>query len=136
MGRRNHDRYTAADWKEAGPTVGAILANRWLVYTGCDLCELRFVILAKAGARRPETHRPRAGAGLRPVGARCDLPADGLSGPGCPLGAAAWRERGCGDDVRVVPPPVSSLTGDHVGGDEAESVGLSLNRESKIHGWR
>lgn len=41
MSRRNHDRYTAADWKEAGPTVGAILANRWLVYTECDLCELR-----------------------------------------------------------------------------------------------
>ena len=41
MGRRNHDRYTADDWREAGPTVGAILANRWLVYTECDLCELR-----------------------------------------------------------------------------------------------
>ena len=41
MGRRNPDRYTAADWRFAGPTAGAILANRWLVYTECDLCELR-----------------------------------------------------------------------------------------------
>ena len=39
MGRRNLDRYTPADWKEAGHTVGAILANRWLVYTECELCE-------------------------------------------------------------------------------------------------
>lgn len=35
MTRRNFDRYTADDWKLAGRTVGAILANRWLVYTGC-----------------------------------------------------------------------------------------------------
>ena len=100
MGRRNHDRYTADDWREAGPTVGAILANRWLVYTECDLCELRFVTLAKAGARRPETHRPRARPGLCPVGPRHDLPENGLPGPGHLLGAAAWGERGCGDDVR------------------------------------
>lgn len=89
MSRRNHDRYTADDWREAGPTVGAILANRWLVYTECDLCELRAVTLAKAGARRPETHRPRTRPGLRPVGPRHDLPPDGLPGPGCLLGAAA-----------------------------------------------
>jgi hypothetical protein len=97
MTRRNFDRYTADDWREAGPTVGAILANRWLVYTEC---ELRFVTLAKAGARRPETHRPRTRPGLRPVGPRHDLPQDGLPGPGHLLGAAAWGERGCGDDVR------------------------------------
>ena len=36
----------ADDWRQAGPTVGAILANRWLVYTECDLCELRFVTRA------------------------------------------------------------------------------------------
>jgi hypothetical protein len=36
MTRRNPDRYTADDWRQAGPTVGAILANRWLVYTECD----------------------------------------------------------------------------------------------------
>ena len=41
MTRRNPDRYTPADWQEAGRTVGAILANRWLVYTECELCELR-----------------------------------------------------------------------------------------------
>ncbi len=41
MTRRNPDRYTADDWKQAGPTVGALIANRWLVYTECDLCELR-----------------------------------------------------------------------------------------------
>lgn len=42
MGRRNHDRYTADDWREAGPTVGAILANRWLVYTRCNPRALSF----------------------------------------------------------------------------------------------
>jgi 5-methylcytosine-specific restriction endonuclease McrA len=100
MTRRNPDRYTVQDWKFAGPTVGAIIANRWLVYTECDLCELRAVTLAKAGAGRPETHRPRARLQLRPVGPRHDLPPDGLPGPGHLLGAAAWGERGCGDDVR------------------------------------
>ena len=41
MTRRNPDRYTDEDWKLAGRTVGALLANRWLVYTECELCELR-----------------------------------------------------------------------------------------------
>lgn len=41
MGRRNLDRYSDADWREAGMTVGAIIANRWLVYSECDLCRLR-----------------------------------------------------------------------------------------------
>jgi hypothetical protein len=34
------------------------------------------------------------------VGPRHDLPENGLPGPGHLLGAAAWGERGCGDDVR------------------------------------
>lgn len=54
------------------------------------------VIPAKAG-----THRPRARPRLRPVGPRHDLPQDGLPGAGHLLGAAAWGERGCGDDVRI-----------------------------------
>ena len=37
MTRRNPDRYTAAEWQKASHTVGAILANRWLVYTECEL---------------------------------------------------------------------------------------------------
>jgi hypothetical protein len=41
MGRKNPDRYSDADWRFAGSTVGAIIANRWLVYTECDLCQLR-----------------------------------------------------------------------------------------------
>lgn len=41
MGRKNPDRYSDADWHFAGSTVGAIIANRWLVYTECDLCHLR-----------------------------------------------------------------------------------------------
>lgn len=53
------------------------------------------VIPAKAG-----THRPRTRPGPRPVGAEHDLPPHGLPGPGHLLGAAAWGERGCGDDVR------------------------------------
>lgn len=40
MTRRNPDRSTARDRKHAGPTVGAIVANRWLVCLECDLCEL------------------------------------------------------------------------------------------------
>ncbi len=34
------------------------------------------------------------------MGPRHDLPQNGLPGPGHLLGAAAWGERGCGDDVR------------------------------------
>ena len=41
MGRKNLDRYTAEDWRLAGGTVGAIIANRWLVFTECDVCDLR-----------------------------------------------------------------------------------------------
>lgn len=41
MGRKNLDRYSDADWRQAGRTVGAIIANRWLVYSECDLCRLR-----------------------------------------------------------------------------------------------
>lgn len=41
MGRRNLDRYSDEDWRHAGRTVGAIVANRWLVYSECDLCQLR-----------------------------------------------------------------------------------------------
>ena len=97
MTRRNPDRYTDADWKEAGRTVGAILANRWLVYTECELCELRLVIAAKAGTRRPETHRPRARDELRPVGAEHDLPADG-----CPGRVTFWvRPHGASGDVAM-----------------------------------
>ena len=51
MGRRNPDRYTAADWKIAGRSLGAIIANRWLVYTECDLCQLRIQADLKRIAR-------------------------------------------------------------------------------------
>lgn len=94
MGRRNHDRYTAADWKFAGSTVGAILANRWLVYTECDLCELRI----RADLKRIARER---GANFVLWGrATTCRRKDGLPGAGHLLGAAAWGERGCGDDVR------------------------------------
>ena len=55
MTRRNFDRYTADDWRQAGPTVGAILANRWLVYTECELCELRIRADLKRIARERGT---------------------------------------------------------------------------------
>lgn len=51
MGRRNPDRYTAADWRLAGGTVGAILANRWTVFTECEVCELRIQADLKRIAR-------------------------------------------------------------------------------------
>lgn len=41
MGRRDPDRYAAADRQAAGRTVGAMRANRWRVDTECELCELR-----------------------------------------------------------------------------------------------
>lgn len=56
MTRRNPDRYTAEDWKMAGRTVGAILANRWLVYTECELCELRIRADLKRIARERGRH--------------------------------------------------------------------------------
>lgn len=43
MGRKNLDRYTSADWRRAGPTVRAVIENRWRVYTECEVCELRMV---------------------------------------------------------------------------------------------
>lgn len=60
----------------------------------------RRVIPAKAGTRRPETHRPRTRPGLRPAGAEHDLAADGVSGTGDLPGAAARGEPGCGDDLK------------------------------------
>jgi hypothetical protein len=51
MGRRNPDRYSDSDWKNAGYTVGAILSNRWLVYAECDLCALRIQADLKRIAR-------------------------------------------------------------------------------------
>lgn len=48
MGRRNPDRYTLDDWRLAGGSVAAIIANRWFVFTECELCELRM----KADLRR------------------------------------------------------------------------------------
>jgi hypothetical protein len=43
VGRKNLDRYTPADWRNAGPTVQAVIENRWRVYTECEVCELRMV---------------------------------------------------------------------------------------------
>lgn len=51
MGRRNPDRYSDDDWRQAGFTVGAVIANRWLVYTECELCELRIEADLKRVAR-------------------------------------------------------------------------------------
>lgn len=43
MGRKNRDRYTLADWKEACPTVGAIRRARWVVTACCPVCDLEIV---------------------------------------------------------------------------------------------
>ena len=43
VGRKNLDRYTPADWRRAGPTVRAVIENRWRVYTECEVCDLRMV---------------------------------------------------------------------------------------------
>lgn len=40
-GRLNRDRYGAADWRAKGETVGRIISNGWLVYTECEVCQLR-----------------------------------------------------------------------------------------------
>jgi len=87
MTRRNHDRYTADDWREAGPTVGTILANRWLVYIGCDLWAL-------SSPRKP--CHPRASGDASPANA-----ARASSCGAAPRRAAGWAARagspsGCG----------------------------------------
>lgn len=41
MGRKNADRYTDAEWRQAGFTVQAIIANGWPVFTQCQVCDLR-----------------------------------------------------------------------------------------------
>lgn len=41
MGRKNYDAYSAQDWRDASPTVRAILANRWTVFADCPICDLR-----------------------------------------------------------------------------------------------
>jgi hypothetical protein len=91
MGRRNTKRYTADDWKEAGRTVGAIIANRWVVYTECELCELRI----QADLKRIARER----GGNLVLWGRSTVPADGMSRSSDLLGQAARCERGCGDDL-------------------------------------
>lgn len=41
VGRRNHDRYTVDDWREACPTVGSIRRARWMVLAVCPVCDLQ-----------------------------------------------------------------------------------------------
>jgi hypothetical protein len=43
MGRRNLDRYTAADWRAACPTVGSIRRAGWVVTAACPNCDLEIV---------------------------------------------------------------------------------------------
>ena len=70
MGRRNLDRYTEDDWREASRTVEQILVNRWRVYADCIVCDLRI----EADVRRiAEVKGPRyslwgADAACRRVG--------------------------------------------------------------------
>lgn len=88
MGRKNPDRYSDADWRFAGSTVGAIIANRWLVYTECDLCQLRieadlkriaqtrgmnFVLWGQTTKCRRMGCPGRVGFWCRPHGANADV---------------------------------------------------------------
>lgn len=41
MGRRNLDRYTETDWREASATVTLIIRNGWPVYAECEVCNVR-----------------------------------------------------------------------------------------------
>ena len=71
-----------------------------------------------ARSRRPETYRPRTRLGARLAGSRRDLPENGMPGAGHLLGAAAWGERGFGDDVRGASAcagvlPLSALSREH-----------------------
>lgn len=52
MGRRNLDRYTDDDWREAGKTLRQILSNGWPVFAECDLCSLRIKADVESLARR------------------------------------------------------------------------------------
>lgn len=90
MTRRNLDRYTAADWKRAGRTVGALIDNRWLVFTECDLCGLRI----RADLRRIARER----------GPRFDLWGRSTTcrRMGCPGRVTFWvRPHGASGDVAM-----------------------------------
>lgn len=41
MGRRNRDRYTISDWREACPTIRWMRAEGWDVITCCTACGLK-----------------------------------------------------------------------------------------------
>src|SRR5687768_16065161 len=41
MGKRNRDRYTIDDGREACPTVGSMRRARWLVLAVCPVCDLQ-----------------------------------------------------------------------------------------------
>lgn len=41
MGRRNRDRYTVDDWREACPSVGSMRRAHWLVLAVCPVCDLQ-----------------------------------------------------------------------------------------------
>ena len=95
MGRKNLDRYLDADWRQAGETVGAIIANRWLVYSECDLCRLRI----EADLKRIAEKR---GMNFVLWGADNEVPADGVPGPGQLLVQTPWSKCRCRDDSLAV----------------------------------
>lgn len=51
MGRKNWDRYSDEDWRRAGSTVRAIIANGWPVDSVCEVCDLRIEADVKRIAR-------------------------------------------------------------------------------------
>lgn len=43
MGRKNLDRYTSRDWREACPTLRSIRRAGWVVTAVCPVCDLEIV---------------------------------------------------------------------------------------------
>ncbi|WP_425992347.1 hypothetical protein [Brevundimonas sp. TWP2-3-2] len=56
MGRKNLDRYTVKDWREACPTVRSIRRAGWVVTAVCSVCDLEIVadLALVEAARGPE----------------------------------------------------------------------------------
>lgn len=70
MGRRNLDRYSDDDWRNASATVEQILRNRWPVTAVCEVCDVQLHVDVQLIAERrgPKTNRWGAQGRCKRVG--------------------------------------------------------------------
>lgn len=58
MGRKNRERYTLADWREACPSVASVRRAGWVVTAVCHVCDLEIVAnLALIESTKGATYR-------------------------------------------------------------------------------